>query len=54
MIGEVIVGVLLGLAAAAAINLAIRQLRGLPRRDHELRLRLRQLGAAVAVIGFTQ
>jgi len=50
MIGEVIVGVLLGLAAAAAINLAIRQLRGLPRRDHELRLRLRQLGAAVAVI----
>ena len=50
MIGEVIVGVLLGLAAAAAINLAIRQLRGLPRRDHELRLRLRQLGAAVAII----
>jgi len=50
MIGEVIVGVLLGLAAAAAINLAIRQLRGLPRREHELRCRLRQLGAAMAVI----
>lgn len=50
LIGDVIVGVLLGLAAAAAINLAIRQLRGLPRRDHELRRRLRQLGAAAAVI----
>jgi predicted MPP superfamily phosphohydrolase len=46
MVGEVIVGALLGLAAAAAINLALRQLRGLPRREHELRHRLRQLGAA--------
>jgi predicted MPP superfamily phosphohydrolase len=50
LIGEVIIGVLLGLAAAAAINLAIRQLRGLPRRDHELRRRARQLGAAMGVI----
>jgi hypothetical protein len=50
LIGEVVVGVLLGLAAAAAINLALRQLRGLPRRDHELRQRLRQLAAAVGVI----
>jgi predicted MPP superfamily phosphohydrolase len=50
LIGEVVVGVLLGLAAAAAINLAIRQLRGLPRRDHELRHRLRQLGTAMVVL----
>jgi predicted MPP superfamily phosphohydrolase len=50
LIGDVVVGVLLGLAAAAAINLSIRQLRGLPRRDHELRLRLRQLAAAIGVI----
>src|SRR5262249_32664069 len=51
LIGDVLIGVLLGLGAAAAVNLAIRQLRGLPRRQHELRHRLRQLVAAgVAIV----
>jgi predicted MPP superfamily phosphohydrolase len=50
IIGEVLIGVLVGLGAAAAVNLAIRQLRGLPRRDRELRHRLRQLAAAGAVV----
>ncbi len=50
LVGEVLLGVLLGLAAAAAVNLAIRYLRRLPVRPHELRLRLRQLGAAAAVL----
>ena len=48
--GELLLGILLGLAAAAAINLAIRQWRGQPRREHELRHRVRQLGAAGLVI----
>lgn len=50
LVAEVLVGVLLGLAIAAAINLAIRQLRGLPRREHEARHRLRQLAAAGGVL----
>lgn len=50
LLGELLLGILLGLAAAALINLAIRQARGLPRRDHELRLRVRQLGAAGIVV----
>jgi predicted MPP superfamily phosphohydrolase len=50
LIGGVLIGVLLGLGAAAAVNLAIRQLRGLPRREHELRHRLRQLAAASVVV----
>lgn len=48
--GEALIGVLLGLAMAAAINLAIRQLRGRPRRADELRHRLRQFGAVVTVM----
>jgi len=50
LIGGVLIGVLLGLGAAAAVNLAIRQLRGLPRREHEVRHRLRQLAAAGVVV----
>ena len=50
LIGDVLIGALLGLGAAAAVNLAIRQLRGMPRREHELRHRLRQLAAAGAVV----
>lgn len=50
LVGEMLIGVALGLAVAAAINLAIRQIRGLPRRQHEARHRLRQGGAAVAVL----
>ena len=50
LLGELLLGILMGLAAAALINLAIRQARGLPRRHHELRLRVRQLGAAGVVV----
>jgi hypothetical protein len=48
--GEIVLGLLLGLGLAAAINMSIRYLRGLPRRDGELRLRLRQLTAALLVL----
>ncbi len=47
---EALVGVLLGLAAAASINLSVRYLRGLPRRAGELRHRVRQLAAALLVV----
>jgi predicted MPP superfamily phosphohydrolase len=50
LVGEMLIGVLLGLAVAAAINLAVRQVRGLPRRRHEVRHRLRQLGVAGVVL----
>jgi Calcineurin-like phosphoesterase len=43
-----VVGVVTGLAAAAAVNMSVRYLRGAPRRS-ELRLRGRQLAAAGAV-----
>jgi hypothetical protein len=48
--GEALLGVLLGLLVAAAVNLAVRQLRSLPRRERELRLRGRQLAASFAVL----
>jgi len=48
--GEALLGVLLGLLVSAAVNLAVRQLRGLPRRERELRLRGRQLAASFAVL----
>ena len=50
IVAETLTGVLLGLAVAAAVNLAIRQLRGLPRREREAMHRLRQLAAAGAVL----
>src|SRR4051794_5816009 len=50
LFGELLLGILLGLGAAALINLAIRQARGMPRREHELRHRTRQLGAAGIVL----
>ena len=50
LVGEILIGIALGLLVAAAINLALRQIRGRPRREHELRHRLRQGGAAVAVL----
>ncbi|HVV76414.1 MAG TPA: metallophosphoesterase [Mycobacteriales bacterium] len=52
LIGELLIGFLLGMAAGAIINLAVRQLRRLPYADHELRHRGRQLlaGAIVAVL----
>jgi len=50
LVGEMLIGIALGLLVAAAINLAVRQVRGRRRREHELRHRLRQGGAAVAVL----
>ena len=47
---EVVVGILLGLVASAAVNMSVRYLSGRPRRAHELRIRAVQLGAAVAVV----
>lgn len=44
---EIVLGVGLGLAAAAGINMAVRYLRNLPRHRNELRLRATQLGGAV-------
>lgn len=46
---DVLIGLALGLGVAAAINLAVRQLRGQPRRRHELSHRMRQL-TAVAIV----
>jgi len=47
---ETVLGVLLGLAAAAAIGLAIRHLRGEAPRSGERRRRLRGAAAAMAVL----
>ena len=47
---EVLIGVLLGLAAAAAVNMSIRYLRGAPKRAQELRTRAIQLGSAIGVV----
>lgn len=50
LIGEVLLGIGVGLAASAAINMSIRYLRKLPRRNDELAHRARQLGAATVVV----
>ena len=50
LVAEVLLGVVLGLLAAAAVNMSIRYLRGAPKRSHELRLRLWQLGGALGVV----
>ena len=50
LVGEMLIGVALGLGVAAAINLAVRQVRNRPRRERELRRRLRQFAAAGAVL----
>ncbi len=47
---EVLLGIGLGLIAAAAINMAVRYQRKLPRRADELAHRVRQLGAATLVV----
>lgn len=47
---ETLLGIGFGLAAAAAVNMAIRYQRGLPRRCDEVAHRGRQLGAATAVV----
>jgi hypothetical protein len=48
--GTALIGVLLGLAAAALVNLAVRQLRGRERRPDELGIRVRQLATAGGVV----
>jgi hypothetical protein len=49
LVGETLIGIVLGLAVAAAINLAVRHLLDRPRRENELRLRVRQLAGALLV-----
>jgi predicted MPP superfamily phosphohydrolase len=49
LIGEVLLGLALGLTVAAAINMSVRYLRGRPRRRHELRHRAVEGGVAVLV-----
>jgi predicted MPP superfamily phosphohydrolase len=51
LVGVTVLGIGLGLMIAAGLNMSIRYLRALPKREHELRLRVRQLaGAVVALI----
>ncbi|MDQ1674499.1 MAG: hypothetical protein QOC98_3061 [Frankiaceae bacterium] len=50
LVGELLLGVLIGLLLAASVNMSVRYLRGLPRRRSETRIRLRQLGAAAVVL----
>jgi predicted MPP superfamily phosphohydrolase len=52
LIGEAVIGILLGMVAATMLNLAVRQLRGLPHLGHEVRRRGRLLlaGAIVTVL----
>ncbi len=56
LVGEVLLGIVLGLLAAAAVNMSVRYLRGRPRRPDEFRHRLRQSGVAVVatsvVVGY--
>jgi len=47
--GEAVLGALIGLAVAAAINLAVRYVRGLPKRQHEVRHRLLQFAVVTVV-----
>jgi predicted MPP superfamily phosphohydrolase len=49
LIGELLLGLALGLGVAAAINMSVRYLRGRPRRRHELRHRAVEAGVAVLV-----
>lgn len=51
LVVEVVLGLLLGLAAAAAVNMSVNYLRSRPRRPDELRHRARQLAAAAVVVG---
>ncbi|MGY1750922.1 metallophosphoesterase family protein [Modestobacter sp. SYSU DS0511] len=46
LVAEALLGIAFGLAAAAAVNMSVRYLRGRSRRPHELRHRAKQLGAA--------
>jgi predicted MPP superfamily phosphohydrolase len=48
--GEALLGIAFGMLLAAAVNMSVRYLRRLPRRDRELRLRARQAGVAGLVV----
>jgi len=50
LVVDVLIGFALGLAMAAAINMAFRYLRAVPRREHEFRYRGRQAAAACAML----
>jgi predicted MPP superfamily phosphohydrolase len=50
LVGEALLGMLFGLAVAAAVNLAVRYLRNMPHRAHELRHRGQHLAAAFGVV----
>lgn len=50
LLGETLLGIGFGLAAAALINMAVRYQRGIPRRRDEIAHRARQLGAATGVV----
>jgi predicted MPP superfamily phosphohydrolase len=56
LVAELLFGLVLGLAAAAAINMSVRYLRGRPRRARELRYRAIEaavaLGVVLAVAGY--
>jgi hypothetical protein len=49
LVGEFLLGLVIGLGVAAAINMSVRYLRGRPRRAHELRHRALEAGVAVVV-----
>ncbi|MBB3674398.1 metallophosphoesterase family protein [Modestobacter versicolor] len=49
LVAEFLLGLAIGLTAAAAINMSVRYLRGRPRREHELRYRALEAGVAVLV-----
>ncbi len=49
LVGELLLGLAIGLAVAAALGMAVRYLRGRPREPHELRRRALGAGAAVLV-----
>jgi hypothetical protein len=50
LLGETVMGIGLGLAAAAAINMSVRYMCQQPRRQDEIAHRVRQLAAATAVV----
>ncbi|WP_138761141.1 metallophosphoesterase family protein, partial [Modestobacter altitudinis] len=49
LVGELLLGLAIGLAVAAALGMSVRYLRGRPRQPHELRRRALGAGAAVLV-----
>ena len=51
LVGEALIGLVIGLVLAAAVNLALRYLRRLPPRPGELRRRAVQLVVALGVVG---